>query len=44
MKSELFEEQYSGLCADATHVASAWVVAAAAVILLMTVVAPLVMV
>lgn len=43
MNTEMFEEQYSGLCADATHVVSAWVVAAAAVALLMTVVAPLLM-
>lgn len=42
MAAELFEERHIELSADASHVGSAWVVAAVAVLLLMTIVAPMV--
>lgn len=42
MGAEMFEERYSELSADASHVGSAWVVAGVAVLLLMTIVAPMV--
>ncbi len=41
MGTELIKERHVELAADAEHVASAWLLAAVVVIVLMTVVAPL---
>jgi len=41
MKAELFDERYLEVSAHASHVGSAWVLAAVVVMFLMTVVAPL---